>query len=142
MKLRELPARLATGAFMLRMGLDKWNGTDEQADGVHKMACTAYPFLKKIPASTFLRLVSVAEITTGTVLLVPLIPAAPAGAVLTAYSSGLFGMYLRTPSLRRPHSIWPSHSGMAVAQDSWLVGIGLGLLIDGVTSDREGSCCG
>jgi hypothetical protein len=39
-------------------------------------------------------------------------------------------MYARTPALREPGSIWPSQQGIGVAKDVWMLGIGLGLLLD------------
>ena len=38
MKLRNLPTRVAAGAFILHSGLGKWKGGPEQAAGVHGMA--------------------------------------------------------------------------------------------------------
>jgi hypothetical protein len=33
--LRNVPTRVATGAYILHSGLSKWNGSEEQAKGVH-----------------------------------------------------------------------------------------------------------
>jgi len=74
--LRHYPQRLATGAYVLHSGLEKWGGAAEQAAYVHGAASGAYPFLKSVPAETFLKLLSVAEITTGTLLLVRSCPTA------------------------------------------------------------------
>jgi uncharacterized membrane protein YphA (DoxX/SURF4 family) len=83
MKLRTLPSRLATGAYILHSGIQKWSGSPEQATGIHRMASNAFPVLKSIDAPTFLRALSAAEITTGLVLLAPFVPAGLAGAALT-----------------------------------------------------------
>ena len=48
-------------------------------------------------------------------------------------------MYLRTPSLRKSGSIWPSPQGTAVSKDIWMLGIGLGLLIDEAGQRRRSS---
>jgi hypothetical protein len=32
--------------------------------------------------------------------------------------------------MRKPGSIWPSRTGIAVSKDVWMFGIGLGLLAD------------
>jgi hypothetical protein len=58
---------------------------------------------------------------------------------LTGFSGSLVAMYLRTPSLRKPASIWPSPQGIAVSKDIWMLGIGLGLLIDGAGERRRPS---
>jgi uncharacterized membrane protein YphA (DoxX/SURF4 family) len=132
-----VPGRLATGAYILHTGIEKWNGGDEQATGLHGMASGAFPFLKSIPQRRFLRILAVTEITTGLVLLAPFAPVALAGAALTAFSAGLVTMYLRTPSLRKPNSIWPSPAGIAVSKDVWMLGIGLGLLADAAAERRK-----
>jgi len=75
----------------------------------------------------------------GLVLLAPIVPAGLAGAALTGFSGGLLAMYMRTPSLHKPGSIWPSSQGIAVSKDVWLLGIGLGLLTDGAVERRRSS---
>src|SRR3712207_3620193 len=65
-------------------------------------------------------------------LLTPFVPTFTAGAVLTAFSGGLLGLYLRTPGMRKPGSLAPTQEGLALAKDSWLVGIGIGLITRGL----------
>ena len=43
--------------------------------------------------------------------------------------------------MRREGSLRPTQSGVPLAKDAWLVGIGLGLLADGLT-DRVSSTSG
>jgi uncharacterized membrane protein YphA (DoxX/SURF4 family) len=123
------PSRLATGAYILHSGLTKWNGPEEQAAGVHGMAAGAYPFLRAVPPAKFLRMLAIGEIVTGALLIAP-IPNRMAGFALTVFSGALIIMYLRTPSLHDPGSFWPTRAGIAVSKDIWMVGIGLGLLIE------------
>ena len=130
-KLRDVPGRAATGGYILHSGLEKWHGSEEQAKGVHALASGAYPILAKVPPPTFLKVLAAAEIGTGTALLVPFVSNKLAGAALTAFAGSLVGMYLRTPALRKPGSVWPSQSGIGVSKDIWMLGIGLGLLVDG-----------
>lgn len=134
---RHVPGRLATGAYILHSGIEKWDGDEERAAGIHGMAAGAFPFLKSIPAPTFLRLLSAAEMSIGAALLAPVVPSALAGAALAGFSGSLVTMYLRTPALRKPHSVWPSRAGMAVSKDVWMLGIGLGLLVDALTDRRK-----
>ncbi|MEO7753148.1 MAG: hypothetical protein ABIS35_07005 [Terracoccus sp.] len=124
------PERLATGAFILHSGLQKWGGDAETAAGIHGMAAGAFPFLKGIEPTRFLRLLAVGEITTGTLLLTPFVPKAVAGAALTAFSASLVTLYLRTPGMTEPGSVWPTQQGLAVSKDVWMLGIGAGLLTD------------
>jgi len=39
-------------------------------------------------------------------------------------------MYLRTPAMHKPGSLWPTSSGIAIRKDVWMLGVGLGLLAD------------
>jgi hypothetical protein len=104
---------------------------------IHGLAAGAYPILEPIPAPSFLRLLAAGEIATGAVLLAPMVPAWLAGAALTGFSGALLGLYARTPGFRKPGSIWPESKGTAVSKDVWLLGIGLGLLAEGLSS-RQG----
>lgn len=127
---RSVPGRVATGAFILHSGIEKWNGPPAQAEGVHAMAAGAFPFLKSIAPERFLKLLAAGEIVTGSLLLAPFIPNVLAGCALTGFSGSLLAMYARTPSLRKPGSVWPTPAGIAVSKDVWMLGIGLGLLAD------------
>jgi hypothetical protein len=64
------------------------------------------------------------------------VPAAVAGAGLTAFSAGLLGLYARTPGMTKEDGIRPSQQGTPLAKDVWMLGIGIGLTIDGLT-DRS-----
>jgi uncharacterized membrane protein YphA (DoxX/SURF4 family) len=128
--LRSIPTRVATGAYILHSGLSKWNGSEEQAKGMHAMASGAYPFLADVPPATFLKALSAAEIGIGAALLTPFIGNRLAGAALTAFSGSLMGMYLRTPALHEEGSIWPTRAGTALSKDVWMLGIGVGLMAD------------
>jgi uncharacterized membrane protein YphA (DoxX/SURF4 family) len=134
MRLRELPPRVVTGAYILHAGLEKWHGDEARAEAIHGMASGAYPGLKSVSAPNFLRLLAAGEIATGVALLAPKVPTWLAGAALTGFSGGLLGLYARTPGFRKPGSIWPDQKGIAVSKDVWMFGIGLGLLVDGLFS--------
>jgi hypothetical protein len=130
MTLREMPPRLATGAFILNSGLEKRHADEPHAKGLHGMASGTFPFFKDLDPVQFARLLSRAEIGVGLLLVTPLVPTAVAGAALTAFSGGLLTMYLRTPGMRKPGSLAPTHQGLTIAKDVWMLGIGLGLLAD------------
>jgi len=130
MKLREAPPRFATGAFILHTGLQKWKGDDATAEAMHGMACGVYPVFKKLTPQKFLRLLACGEITTGSLLLAPFVPTAVAGAALTGFSGALLGLYARLPGMRKPGTVFPTQEGTVLAKDSWMLGIGLGLLAD------------
>ncbi|HET7070763.1 MAG TPA: hypothetical protein VFI40_08065 [Nocardioides sp.] len=132
MKLRNLPVRLATGAYILHTGWEKWHGSDERAVGIHGMAANAFPVFEAMKATDFLRMLSVGEISLGAALLAPFVPPALAGAALTGFSGALVTMYLRTDGLHQPRSVWPTPQGIPVSKDVWMLGIGVSLIIDGL----------
>lgn len=134
-KLRRAPLRLTTGAFVLSSGLDKWQADEQTAAQIHGFATGTYPFLKSIEPPTFLRLLAAAEIGIGSALLLPVVPAVVAGAALTGFSAGLLGLYLRTPGMRRgPKDLRSTPQGLPISKDVWMLGAGLGLVIDGATA--------
>jgi hypothetical protein len=134
---RHVPGRLTTGVFLVNSGLSKRHTDDDTAAVLHGMATKAYPFLRSISPHRFVRLVCAAELTLGTALLFPVIPAVVAGAALTAFSAGLLGLYLRTPGMREEDSLRPTQQGMTIAKDVWMFGIGLTLLIDGLRDEES-----
>jgi len=138
MRLRNLPTRLATGAYILHTGWEKWHGNEQQALGVDGMASGAFPVFKPMKATDFLRMLSAGELAVGAALLAPVVPPAVAGAALTGFSGALVTMYLRTDGMHKPGSVWPTPQGIAISKDVWMLGIGLGLIIDGLRSRRDG----
>jgi uncharacterized membrane protein YphA (DoxX/SURF4 family) len=137
-KLRHLPGRIVTGAFILNSGLNKRHADDGTVARLHGMATGTYPFLGKIPAPLFVKLLSAGEITLGAALLLPLVPTALAATGLAAFSAGLVGLYLHTPGMRQDGSLSPTPQGLVLAKDVWMLGIALGLLADVLTrNDRR-----
>ena len=136
-KLADLAPRVAAGAFILNSGLNKRNVEPEHAAGLHGMASGAYPFLGKLEPQQFAKLLSAAEITLGAALLVPVVPTALAGAGLTAFAGGLLGMYLRTPGMHKEGSLAPTQQGIVLAKDVWMLGIGLGFVVDAVAHRKK-----
>jgi hypothetical protein len=132
-KLHQLPARAATGAFILSSGLDKRAPDDQTVQGLYGFATSVYPFLKRVDAPTLVRGVAAAEIGIGAALLAPFVSTAVAGAALTGFSAGLLGLYLKTPAMRRGEGdLRPSPDGLALAKDVWMLGSGLTMIVDGL----------
>ncbi|MFE9923376.1 hypothetical protein ACFYQA_17855 [Streptomyces sp. NPDC005774] len=136
-ELRHVAPRLAMGVFILNSGLSKRVVDEETAAQLHGMAKNTYPFLEKAPAATFARLLSAGEITLGAALLLPVVPTVVAGAGLAAFSSALLGMYLRTPGMREEGSLRPTQQGIPLAKDVWMLGVGIGFVVDEMTRDRR-----
>jgi hypothetical protein len=134
--LSEIGPRISAGAFILNSGLGKRKADEATAAGVHGFASGTYPFLKSMEPQQFVRILSAAEMGVGAALLMPFVPTALAGTLLTGFSGGLLGLYLKTPGMHKPGSLAPTQEGLAIAKDSWLLGIGVGLLVRG-TVDRQ-----
>jgi hypothetical protein len=132
-----LPLRLVAGAFILNSGISKRSAGDEAAASMHGMAAGTYPFLKSVEAPQFLKLLSAGEIALGSALLLPFVPAAVAGAGLTAFAGGLLGLYLKTPGMRKEGSLAPTDQGITVAKDVWMLGIGLGFVADAIANRKK-----
>jgi hypothetical protein len=130
--LSEIAPRISAGAFILNSGLSKRGADEATAAGLQGFAAGTYPFLKNLSPQQFVKTLSTAEIAVGAILLAPFVPTAVAGAVLTAFSGGLLGLYLKTPGMRKPGSLAPTQEGLAVSKDVWLLGIGIGLFTRGL----------
>jgi uncharacterized membrane protein YphA (DoxX/SURF4 family) len=133
-KARRAPGRIATGSFLVNSGLSKLSTDQQTAAGLHAMAATAYPALKRIHPKLFTMILSGAEISLGTALLLPVVPAAAAALGLATFSGGLLGLYLRSPGMRQQGSLRPTENGLAMAKDIWMLAIAAGLLADAVTN--------
>ena len=136
-KTRDLPGRISTGAYILHAGLAKWNVDEAHAQGLHAVASAAFPFLRRITPTRFGRLLAAGEVATGAALLTPLVPARWAGGALTIFSGALVAMYLRTPAMHRPGSVWPTPAGIAVSKDVFMLGIGVGLLVEAASESNS-----
>jgi len=93
--------------------------------------------LKSIPPTTFLRLLSASEVATGAALLTPVVSDARAGLALTGFAGSLLLMYWRTEGMHKEGSPWPTQAGIAISKDVWMLGIGVGLVFDAMTTRRR-----
>ncbi len=130
---RDLPARVTAGAFIVNSGLGKLSADEQTAAGLHQMAAGAYPFLGSMKPQDFARLLGAGEVAVGSALLLPVVPSGLAGLILTGFSGSLLGLYIRVPGMRQKGSLRPTQQGIVLAKDSWLLGIGLSLLLSDLT---------
>ena len=137
--IRDMPARVTAGAFILNSGLGKLSADEQTATGLHQMATGAYPFLGKMKPQDFARLLAVGEVAVGSALLLPVVPSGVAGALLTGFSGGLLGLYIKIPGMRQEGSLRPTQQGIPLAKDVWLLGIGASLLLSDLTERVSGS---
>lgn len=142
-QLHHIPVRLATGAFIANSGINKLRCSEEMAKGVHGMASGTYPAFEGMDPVQFTKTLGAAEVALGAALVLPVVPTGLAAAGLTAFASGLLGLYARTPGMREDGSWRPSQDGTALAKDVWLAGIGVTLLMDrAATRLRRGAAKG
>ena len=120
-----LPPRVLTGLYFLNSGLSKAVADEATAAQLHGFATGTYPFLGKLDARRFTRLLSAGETAIGVALVLPVVPAGLAGAALTAFALATLGLYLRTPGLRkegsqgsRPVAARPAYSSSAARASS------------------------
>ena len=133
-----LPARVSAGAFILNSGVSKLSADEQTAAGLHQMATGAYPFLATMKPRDFARLLGVGEIAVGSALLLPVVPTGLAGLALTGFSGGLLGLYIKIPGMRQENSLRPTQQGVSLAKDSWLLGIGVSLLLSDLVDRFSG----
>lgn len=122
--------RAIPGAFILNAGIGKLGLPPEAAASMQEMASKGIPQLGELTPEQFGKLLSFGEIAVGAALLTPFVPARLAGAALTTFAAGLLSMYFRIPELTEADGIRPSQAGTPIAKDSWLLAIGLALLLD------------
>jgi hypothetical protein len=132
-----IPIRLATGAYILNSGLSKRDPDEETAKQLHGFATAAYPEFENTPPEQFVKMLSTGEISIGALLLTPVVPTAVAGLALTTFAGLLARLYLKTPGLREEGSLRPTQQGTPIAKDSWLLGIGTALVLDGLSDRRR-----
>ncbi len=137
-RLWHVPLRAAAGAYIFNSGLTKRDAPPEVADNIHGFASSAYPQIADVPPDRFTQGLSMAEMAVGGMLLAPIVPTGLAGLALTGFSSGLLGLYLKTPGLTEEGSVRPSQQGVPNAKDVWLLGIGLALVLDAITPGGSG----
>jgi hypothetical protein len=137
-KLWHVPVRLATGAIILDQGLSKLGADEDTAKWLHGQAIQAFPQFQDMDPKDFLQLLSTCEIALGTALLgIGVVPSSLAGLGLGAFGGSLTRLYLKAPGTRREGTIAPSHQGIGLAKDSWMLAIGTALVLDAVFGSRR-----
>ena len=133
-KLWHVPVRLATGAIIVDQGLQKLGADEDTAKWLHGQAVHAFPQLADMDPKDFVQLLSASEIALGAALLgIGIVPSGLAGLGLSAFAGSLTRLYLTAPGTRREGTVAaPSQQGVGLAKDSWMLAIGLALVLDSV----------
>jgi hypothetical protein len=138
-KLWHVPVRLATGAVILDQGLGKLGADEERAKWLHERATTAFPALfGDMDPKDFALLLPLSEIGLGSALLaIGVVPSGLAGLGLVGFGGALTRLYLTAPGTRREGSLAPSQQGITLVKDTWMLAIGLALVLDAVFGRRR-----
>jgi hypothetical protein len=131
-KLRRAPMRAVTGAFILNSGVSKFSADDETAKLHHEVASGTYGFVGKVDPKVFTKGLGAAEIAVGGLVLAPVVSPVVAGLGLIAFSGAVLNMYWNTPGMHADGNPRPTPQGSGVAKDVWMLGIGVGLVADGL----------
>ena len=136
-KLWHVPVRLATGAIILDQGMLKLGADEDTAKWLHGQASRAFPQFQDMDPKDFVQLLSSCEIALGAGLLgIGFVPSGLAGLGLSLFGGSLTRLYLRAPGTRREGSIAPSQQGIVLAKDSWMLAIGVALVLDALFGSR------
>jgi hypothetical protein len=130
-KLWHVPVRLATGAVILDQGLLKLGADEGTVTWLHGRASQVYPQFADMDPKDFVQLLSTSEIALGIALLgIGFVPSSLAGLGLGVFGGALTRLYLKSPGTRREGSIAPSQEGIGLVKDSWMLAIGVALVLD------------
>jgi hypothetical protein len=137
-KLWHVPVRLATGAIIIDQGLQKLGADEDTARWLHGQAARAFPRFADMDPKDFVQLLSASEIALGAALLgIGFVPSSLAGLGLSVFGGSLTRLYLKSPGTRREGTIAPSHQGIGLAKDSWMLAIGTALVLDALFGSRR-----
>lgn len=129
--------RVLPGAFVLNSGIGKIGMPAEASAGTQQFAASAIPALKQLPPEKFGTILGWTETGVGGAMLAPFVSNFVAGSALTAFSSGLLALYFADPDNRQEDGIRPSEQGTALAKDSWLLAIGVALVVSSFDSKKS-----
>jgi hypothetical protein len=137
-KLWHVPVRLATGAIIVDQGLQKLSADEDTAKWLHGQAVQAFPQFADMAPKDFVQLLSAGEIALGAALLgIGFVPSGLAGIGLSIFGGSLTRLYLSVPGTRRGGTVAPSHQGVGLAKDSWMLAIGVALVLDSLFGGRR-----
>ena len=127
-KLASVALRVPAGLFILNSALGKFGLNREAAEGLQGMAATGIPALGKLDPEQFGRGLAVSGAAVAGALLAPFVSNRLAGAALGSFGAGMLTMYFNNDAMTEDDGIRPSHDGLSLAKDSWLVSMGAALM--------------
>ena len=132
------PGTAGDRAIIVDQGLQKLGADEDTAKWLHGQAVKAFPQFADMEPKDFVQLLSASEITLGAALLgIGFIPSSLAGLGLSIFAGSLTRVYLTAPGNRRECTVAPSQQGVGLAKDSWMLAIGVALVLDSLFGSRK-----
>ncbi len=129
---RRAPLRLTAGAFVLNSGVSTFSATDEKTTKLQASAAKLLPQIERMDPRTFAKVLGASEVTLGTALMLPIVPAAVAGLGLTAFAAS---MLATRPATNGQHADTDTETTLVPnATEAWMLGSGVSLLLDALTT--------
>jgi hypothetical protein len=132
--LRRAPLRLTTGAFVLNSGISTFNGDGAKTSRLQTSAARLVPQVERMDPRTFTKVVGVGEVTLGAALMLPVVPAAVAGLGLSAFAASLLASQRPVNGQHADTSDEPATQPVPEATEAWMLGAGVSLLLDALTT--------
>jgi hypothetical protein len=132
--LRRAPLRLSTGAFVVNSGISTFNADDQAAKKLQANAARLVPQVERMDPRTFAKALAAGEVTLGAALMLPVVPAAVAGLGLSAFAASLLATQRPTNGQHADGTSEPPAPATPTATDAWMLGAGVSLLLDALTT--------
>ena len=132
--IRRAPLRLSTGAFVVNSGIGTFNADDETTKRLQTTAARLVPQVERMQPRTFAKVLAAGEVTLGTALILPVVPAAVAGLGLSAFAASMLAAQRPTNGQHADGPGQPATQATPNATDAWMLGAGISLLLDALTS--------
>jgi hypothetical protein len=125
---------LSAGAFVVNSGVSRFGADDAAMKRLQTSAAKLVPQVERMSPRTFSRAVAAGEVTLGTAIMLPLVPAAAAGIGLSVFAASLVAA--RQPTSGQHVDPTDDATGSAVpnATEAWMLGSGVSLLLDALTT--------
>ena len=132
--LRRAPLRLSTGAFVVNSGITTFNADIEASKKLQANAARLVPQVERMDPRTFAKMLAAGEVTLGAALILPVVPAAIAGLGLSAFAASLLAAQRPANGQHAEGMNEPPTQAAPTATDAWMLGAGLSLFLDALTS--------
>lgn len=131
---RRAPLRLTSGAFVLNSGVSTFAATDERSKRLQSTVATLVPQVERMDPRTFAKALGAGEVALGTALILPIVPAAVAGLGLSAFAASMLATRRPANGQHAETTGEPTAQAIPNATEAWMLGSGVSLLLDALTT--------